>query len=226
MKFYILTIFPEIFHSFLNTSIIKRAVTGKIIEVELINIRDFSKDKHNNTDDYPYGGGPGMVMTPQPIADAINHVKSICDAKVIYFSPHGDRLNQRIVKTYSKEESFIILCGHYEGIDYRIIDKYVDIELSVGDYILTGGELPAMVFIDSLSRMIDGVLGNNESSGDESFTDNLLEYPQYTRPPVFEGMEVPPVLLSGHHENIRKWRLSKSEEITRQKRPDLIDKDL
>ncbi|MFZ7132077.1 MAG: tRNA (guanosine(37)-N1)-methyltransferase TrmD [Eubacteriales bacterium] len=225
MKFYILTLFPDFFESFLNTSIIKRAVEGKFIEIQRINIRDFSKDKHHNTDDYPYGGGPGMVMTPQPLADSIKYVKSMSpEAKVFYFSPHGETFNQKMVNTFSQEQELILLCGHYEGIDHRIVEQYVDMEISIGDFILTGGELVSMVFIDALSRLVKGVLGNDESASDESFSNDLLEYPHYTRPSVFEGLEVPEILLSGHHENIKKWRMTKSIEITRAKRPDLINK--
>lgn len=202
----------------------KKSIDNDLIEYEHINIRDFTKDKHNKTDDYPFGGGPGMVMTPQPLADAIKYAKEkTSGAKVIYFSPHGDVLNQQKVVSFSREEEIILLCGHYEGIDYRIIEKYVDYEISIGDYILTGGEIPAMVFMDSVSRYIEGVLGNQESVVDESFSKPLLEHPQYTRPRVFDEMEVPEVLISGNHEKIRKWRIEKSLQITKQNRPDLYD---
>lgn len=222
MKFSILTLFPEMFDT-LNQSIIGRAKEKELIDIELINIRDFSKDKHKKVDDTPYGGGAGMVMRPDVVYDAY---KSIGDenAKVIYMSPQGKQLNQEKVKELSKQEHLILLCGHYEGIDQRVIDEIVDEEISIGDYVLTGGELPAMVLIDSVSRYIDGVL-NNESIKEESFSDGLLEYPQYTRPEMFMGRNVPEILKSGHHENIDKWRKKMSLEITRIKRPDLLKKE-
>lgn len=222
MKFSILTLFPEMFDT-LNQSIIGRAKEKELIDIELINIRDFSKDKHKKVDDTPYGGGAGMVMRPDVVYDAY---KSIGDenAKVIYMSPQGKQLNQEKVKELSKQEHLILLCGHYEGIDQRVIDEIVDEEISIGDYVLTGGELPAMVLIDSVSRYIDGVL-NNESIKEESFSDGLLEYPQYTRPEMFMGKNVPEILKSGHHENIDKWRKKMSLEITRIKRPDLLKKE-
>lgn len=224
MKFFVLTLFPEMFDSFLNTSILKKSIHKGLIEVELIDIRDFTEDKHNKTDDYPFGGGPGMVMTPQPLASAIKYAKEKSnDGKVVYFSPHGVVLRQGVISNLAKEEDIILLCGHYEGIDYRIIEKYIDLQISIGDYIVTGGELPAMVFIDSASRYVEGVLGNKESAIEESFTKPLLEHPQYTRPRVFENMEVPEVLLSGNHEKINQWRVSKSEEITQKNRPDLYE---
>lgn len=222
MKFSILTLFPEMFDT-LNQSIIGRAKEKELIDIELINIRDFSKDKHKKVDDTPYGGGAGMVMRPDVVYDAY---KSIGDenAKVIYMSPQGKQLNQEKVKELSKQKHLILLCGHYEGIDQRVIDEIVDEEISIGDYVLTGGELPAMVLIDSVSRYIDGVL-NNESIKEESFSDGLLEYPQYTRPEMFMGRNVPEILKSGHHENIDKWRKKMSLEITRIKRPDLLKKE-
>lgn len=222
MKFSILTLFPEMFDT-LNQSIIGRAKEKELIDIELINIRNFSKDKHKKVDDTPYGGGAGMVMRPDVVYDAY---KSIGDenAKVIYMSPQGKQLNQEKVKELSKQEHLILLCGHYEGIDQRVIDEIVDEEISIGDYVLTGGELPAMVLIDSVSRYIDGVL-NNESIKEESFSDGLLEYPQYTRPEMFMGRNVPEILKSGHHENIDKWRKKMSLEITKIKRPDLLKKE-
>ncbi len=224
MKYTVLSLFPEMFESFINTSIMKKSIDNNFIQFEHVNIRDFTKDKHNKTDDYPFGGGPGMVMTAQPLADAIKYAKEKAgSAKVIYFSPHGDVLNQQKVVSFSQEKEIILLCGHYEGIDYRIIEKYVDCEISIGDYILTGGEIPAMVFMDSVSRYIEGVLGNEESVVEESFSKPLLEHPQYTRPRVFEEMEVPDILLSGNHEKVRKWRLEKSLQITEQNRPDLYE---
>ena len=221
MKFSVLTLFPEMF-SALDESIIGRAKENKLIDIELINIRDFSKDKHKKVDDTPYGGGAGMVIMPDVVYDAY---KSINDekAKVIYLSPQGKVFNQSKVQELSKEKHLILLCGHYEGIDQRVIDEIVDEEISIGDYVLTGGELPAMVLIDSVSRYVEGVL-SEESTEEESFSNGLLEYPQYTRPEIFLGKEVPEVLKSGHHENINKWRKEKSLEITRVKRPDLIIK--
>ena len=219
MKFDVLTLFPEMFE-ILNQSIIGKAIEKKLIDINLINIRDFSKDKHKKVDDTPYGGGAGMVMKPDVVYDAY---KSINDknAKVIYMSPQGKELNQKKVEELSKESHLIILCGHYEGIDQRVLDKIVDEEISIGDYVLTGGEIPAMVLIDSVSRYVKGVL-KEESIKEESFSNGLLEYPQYTRPEEFEGMKVPEVLLSGHHENIDKWRKEKSLEITKKKRPDIL----
>ena len=220
MKFDVLTLFPEMFKS-LDESIIGRAKGKELIEINLINIRDFSKDKHKKVDDTPYGGGAGMVMKPDVVYDAYSSLEDK-NARVIYLSPQGNVLNQEKVKELSKENHLILLCGHYEGIDQRVLDEIVDEEISIGDYVLTGGELPAMVLIDSVSRYIEGVL-NEESIKEESFSNKLLEYPQYTRPEEFRGIRVPEVLVSGHHENIKKWRNEKSLEITKQKRPDLLD---
>ena len=219
MKFDVLTLFPEMFAP-IEQSILGRAIENKLIDINLVNIRDFSENKHKKVDDTPYGGGAGMVMMPDVVYRAYQSVKSE-DAKVIYMSPQGQTLNQKKVEDLSKEKHLILLCGHYEGIDQRVIDKIVDEEISIGDYVLTGGELPAMVLIDSVSRYVEGVL-NKDSTNEESFTNGLLEYPQYTRPEVFEGEKVPEILLSGHHENIEKWRRKKSIEITKQKRPDLL----
>ncbi len=194
MKFDVLTLFPEMFEP-LKTSIIGKAVQNKILEINLINIRDFSKAKHKKVDDTPYGGGAGMVMMPEVVYDAYNSIKNKEQAKLIYLSPQGKTLNQKKVIELSKEEHIILLCGHYEGIDQRVLDEIVDEEISVGDYVLTGGELPAMILIDSVSRYIKGVL-KEESTKEESFSGNLLEYPQYTRPEVFNGVKVPEVLLS------------------------------
>lgn len=220
MKFDVLTLFPEMFEP-LKQSIIKRATESEIISVNLVNIRDFSENKHNKVDDTPYGGGAGMLMKPDVVDRAYESVKSE-KSKVIYLSPQGKTLNQKIVKDLSQEEHLILLCGHYEGIDQRVIDKIVDEEISIGDYVLTGGEIPAMVLIDSVSRYVDGVI-SNESTDEESFSNGCLEYPQYTRPEVFDGMKVPDVLISGHHENIRKWRRLKSLENTFRKRPDMLE---
>ena len=219
MKFNVLTLFPEMF-SALDESIIGRGKEKGLIDINLINIRDFSKDKHKKVDDTPYGGGAGMVMEPTVVYDAF---KSIQDenAKVIYLSPQGKTLNQQIVQNLAKEESITLLCGHYEGIDQRVIDEIVDEEISIGDYVLTGGELPAMVLIDSVSRYVKGVL-KEDSVQEESFTNGLLEYPQYTRPEIFLDKKVPEVLLSGHHENINKWRRHQALINTYLKRPDLL----
>lgn len=220
MKFDILTLFPEMFEP-IKTSIIGKATEKGIIDINLINIRDFSEDKHNKVDDTPYGGGAGMVMKPDVVYSAYNSIKAE-DAKVIYMSPQGKKLNQKKVEELSKENHLIILCGHYEGIDQRVLDKIVDEEISIGDYVLTGGELPAMVLIDTISRYVDGVI-SGESTSEESFSNGLLEYPQYTRPEVFMGEKVPEVLLSGHHENINKWRRQESLKNTLKKRPELLD---
>ena len=220
MKFDVLTLFPEMFEP-LKQSIIKRAAEKNLIEINMIDIRDFSEDKHNKVDDTPYGGGAGMLMKPDVVDRAYNSVKDEA-AKVIYLSPQGKQLNQDIVNRLSKENHLILLCGHYEGVDQRVIDKIVDEEISIGDYVLTGGEIPAMALIDSVSRYVDGVLTKG-SLENESFANGLLEYPQYTRPEVFDGVRVPDVLLSGHHENIRKWRREKSLENTFNKRPELLE---
>ena len=219
MKFDILTLYPEMF-DILKQSIIGKAIEKELIEINLINIRDFSKNKHKKVDDTPYGGGVGMIMKPDVVYDSYKSIKSE-NAKVIYMSPQGKVLNQKKVEQLSKENHLIILCGHYEGIDQRVLDKIVDEEISIGDYVLTGGEIPAMVLIDSVSRYVEGVL-NEESIKEESFSEGLLEYPQYTRPEIFEGEKVPEVLLSGHHKNIEKWRKEKSLEITKNKRPELL----
>ena len=204
MRFDVLTLFPEMFMP-LQKSILERAQKNGNIDINLINIRDFSKDKHKKVDDTPYGGGAGMVIRPDVVYDAYNSIENRENAKVIFLSPQGKTLNQAKVEELSKKEHLILLCGHYEGIDQRVLDKIVDEEISIGDYVLTGGELPSMVLIDAVSRYVDGVL-NIESIKEESFSNNLLEYPQYTRPETFLDEKVPEVLISGHHENIRKWR--------------------
>ena len=221
MKFDVLTLFPEMFET-INESIIGKAIEKNLIEINTINIRDFSKDKHKKVDDTPYGGGAGMVMKPDVVYNAYSSIKSD-NAKVIYLSPKGKTLNQEKVKELAKENHIILLCGHYEGIDQRVLDEIVDEEISIGDYVLTGGEIPAMVLIDSVSRYVDGVI-TKESVEEESFSNGLLEYPQYTRPEVFLGRKVPEVLLSGHHKNIKKWREEESLKITRLNRPDLLKK--
>lgn len=221
MKFDVLTLFPEMFNV-LSESIIGRAKEKGLINVNFINIRDFSKNKHKKVDDTPYGGGAGMVIQPDVVYDAYKSIKDE-KAKVIYMSPQGKKLDQKKVEELSKQEHLILLCGHYEGIDQRVIDKIVDEEISIGDYVLTGGELPAMVLIDSVSRYVKGVL-KDDSTKEESFSQGLLEYPQYTRPEIFEDQQVPEVLLSGHHENIDKWRRKESLKMTLNKRPDLFEK--
>lgn len=204
MKIKVATIFPEMF-SALEIGLLGKARQNGLIDLQVVNIRDYSKDKHKKTDDAPFGGGAGMVMTPQPLHDAINHLDSEHKAKRIYMSPKGKTLNQEIVERLAKEDELLLVCGSYEGIDERIIQLDIDEEISIGDYVLTGGELPAMVLINAVGRYVDGVLGNSESVGEESFSDGLLEYPQYTRPQTFEGMDVPEVLLGGNHaRNIRK----------------------
>ena len=220
MKFNVLTLFPEMFEP-LEKSILGRAKDSGKIEINLINIRDFSKSKHKKVDDTPYGGGAGMVIRPDVVYDAYSSIKNK-NAKVIYLTPQGKTLTQKQVKELSKESELVLLCGHYEGIDERVLEEIVDEEISIGDYVLTGGEIPAMVLIDSVSRYVDGVLSEN-SVEEESFSNGLLEYPQYTRPEVFMDKKVPDVLISGHHKNIENWRKEKSLERTRSKRPDLLE---
>lgn len=220
MKFDVLTLFPEMFES-LNESIIGRAAEKNLISINTVNIRDFSKNKHKKVDDTPYGGGAGMVMMPDIIYDAYQSVKDE-NAKVIYMSPQGKKLDQKKVEELSKEKHLVLLCGHYEGVDQRIIDEIVDEEISIGDYVLTGGEIPAMVLIDSVSRYVEGVI-DKESSKEESFSQGILEYPQYTRPEIFRNMKVPEILLSGHHKNIEKWRRAEALKNTYFKRPELLE---
>lgn len=226
MKFDILTIFPEIFDTVLGSSIIGRAQDSGLLTVTAHNIRDYSKDKHKKTDDYPYGGGNGLVMLAQPIYDAYQAIVRDLDYKphFIYMSPQGKLLNQKLVEELSAHRHMILLCGHYEGVDERILTDLVDEEISIGDYVLTGGELPAMVLVDAISRTIPGVLSNEASYEEESHKDGVLEYPQYTRPYDFMGMRVPDVLLSGHHANINKWRRLQALKRTRERRPDLYQK--
>ena len=221
MKFDILTLFPEMFEP-IKQSIIGRATQKNLLEINLINIRDFSQDKHKKVDDTVYGGGAGMLIKPDVVYEAYKSVKSNT-AKVIYLSPQGKTLSQEKIKELAKNENhLIILCGHYEGIDQRVIDKIVDEEISIGDYVLTGGEIPAMVLVDGISRYIEGVI-TEESTAEESFSAiGLLEYPQYTRPEIFEGEKVPEVLLSGHHKNIDEWRRKEAIKVTYLKRPDIL----
>ena len=225
MNYHILTLFPEMVMDGLNTSIIGRAVEKGLISIEAINIRDYSKDKHNHVDDAPYGGGAGMVMQPGPVCDSYEDLcrKIGKRPRVLYMTPQGQTFNQSIAEELAKEEDLVFLCGHYEGIDERALELIVTDYLSVGDYVLTGGELPAMVMIDCISRLVPGVLNNEVSAEVESFHDNLLEYPQYTRPEVFNGLAVPEVLLSGHHKNIEKWRREQSIKRTLERRPDLLE---
>lgn len=222
MKIDILTLFPEFFSSLSNWSMIGRAIEKDALNLDYINIRDFSKNKHKKVDDYPFGGGSGMLMTPQPIYDAINSVKQK-ESKIIYLSPQGKVLNQEIVNELSKEKHLILLCGHYEGIDNRIIENYVDEEISIGDYVLTGGEIPSMVVIDSVARLLPGVLKSEESYTEESHYEGLLEHPQYTRPREFNEIAVPSVLLSGDHSKIERWKKYESLKATAIKRPDLLN---
>lgn len=224
MRIDVLTLFPEMFAP-LSESIIGKAREKGLIEINVTDIREFSADKHKKCDDYPFGGGAGMVMLPQPIFDAVNAVDPDHEALRIYMSPKGKRLDMSLVKSLAAIESkrILLLCGHYEGVDQRVLDLCFDDEISIGDYVLTGGELPAMVVIDCVARYIDGVLGSEDSVKEESFSSNTLEYPQYTRPAVFEGISVPDVLLSGHHANVEKWRREQSEILTKKLRPDLLE---
>lgn len=222
-RFHILTLFPEMVMDGLNTSIIGRAIEAGLLEINAVNIRDYSTNKHMKVDDYPYGGGAGLVMQPEPVYRAYKDLEKDMKKKprVVYLTPQGTTFHQEMAKELAKEEELVFLCGHYEGIDERVLEEIVTDYVSIGDYVLTGGELPAMVMIDSISRLVPGVLHNDDSAGDESFENGLLEYPQYTRPPVFLDKEVPEVLLSGHHENIRKWRHEQSVKCTKERRPDL-----
>lgn len=223
MRIDVLTLFPEMF-SPLGQSLIGKATQKKALSINVIDIRSFSKDKHKKCDDTPFGGGAGLVMTPQPIYDAITSIDGYENAKKIFLSPRGRTLDQNIVRELSHEKHLILLCGHYEGVDQRVIDMLIDDEISIGDYVLTGGEIPAMVIIDAVARYVPGVLGNSDSVKDESFSNNLLEYPQYTRPEEFFGKTVPKVLTSGNHKKIAEWRERESKTITEKRRPDLIKK--
>lgn len=222
MKISILTIFPDMF-SYLNQSMIGKAQDKGLISFNILNIRDFSTHNNKNVDDAPFGGGSGMVMMAQPIMDCMEYAMTLHEKtpKRIYLSPRGKVFHQRMVSSLV-EQDLILLCGHYEGVDQRVIDACIDEEISIGDYVLTGGELPAMVVIDAVARYVDGVLGNGDSLLEESFSNGLLEYPQYTRPAEFRGMKVPEVLLSGHHANIKKWQAEQSIEVTKKMRPDLL----
>lgn len=225
MNFHILTLFPEMVIGGLGVSITGRAMEKGVITINAVNIRDYSKDKHRHVDDAPYGGGAGMVMQPGPVVDAYEDLcgRILKRPRVIYMTPQGKVFNQKIAQELAKEEDLVFLCGHYEGIDERALELICTDFLSVGDYVLTGGELPAMVMIDCISRLIPGVLNNEVSAEVESFHDNLLEYPQYTRPEIYREMPVPPVLLSGHHKNIQEWRRQQSIRRTLERRPDLLE---
>ena len=223
MRIDVLTLFPELFDVFEKWSIVGRTIEKGLFSLNKINIRDFSKDKHKRVDDYPFGGGPGMIMKTEPIYNAILDTKSE-DSMVIYLSPQGKTYNQQLANSLSREKHLILLCGHYEGIDNRIVDNFIDLEISIGDYVLTGGELPAMVLIESIIRLLPGALGSEESYVDESHYNGLLEYPQYTRPRVFNDLHIPEVLLSGDHKRIDEWRKYESLKTTYIKRPDLLDK--
>ena len=225
MKFDILTLFPEMFEAVLGTSIVGRALEKELLEINFINIRDYSANKHRKVDDYPYGGGKGMLMAVQPIYDAWLSTWDGGERPfTIYMSPQGEVFNQKMAMEFAKgdKEHIVILCGHYEGVDQRVIDEIVDMELSIGDFVLTGGEIAAMAVVDAIARLIDGVLPDEECYINESHSDGLLEYPQYTRPEEILGRRVPDVLLSGHHANIEKWRREQAIENTKKKRPDLL----
>lgn len=223
MKITILTLFPKMFEA-LNESLIGKAIQKKLLEIEVVNFRDFSKNKHKKVDDYAFSGGAGMVLTPQPIYDALQSVLTK-DSYVVYMSPKGTPLTQNKVKQLSQTiKHLVIICGHYEGIDERIIELCVNEQISVGDFVLTGGEIPAMALIDAVSRYVEGVLHNSDSTEDESFSDSLLEYPQYTRPQEFMGLKVPDVLISGNHKEIEKWKQEQKISETKKYRPDLLKK--
>ncbi|MEA1972349.1 MAG: tRNA (guanosine(37)-N1)-methyltransferase TrmD [Candidatus Cloacimonadota bacterium] len=218
----VFTLFPNIFKPFLQESIVGNAIKSNALKINLIDIRNFTDNKHGKVDDYPYGGGAGLVMSAQPIASALEFMKAD-SRKLIYFTPQGKKLNQTKVAEYKNESRFGILCGHYKDIDQRIRDLYVTEELSVGDYVLSGGELPALIMIDSIARLIDGVIGDIESARKDSFQNNLLGFPCYTRPADFKGIRVPEVLMSGNHKNIAEWHKKKSLELTKEMRPDLLN---
>ena len=237
MQFYIMTLFPDMVMDGLNTSIIGRAMDKGLLDIEAVNIRDYAFNKHNSVDDYPYGGGAGMLMQAEPVYQCYEAVKKKIEAKallsnpgtrksprVIYLSPQGKTFNQTMAEEFAQEEDLVFLCGHYEGIDERVLNEVVTDYVSIGDYVLTGGELPAMIMIDAISRLVPGVLHNDVSAEFESFQDNLLEYPQYSRPEVWHDRKVPEILMSGHHANIEKWRREQSVIRTAKNRPDLLEK--
>lgn len=225
MNFHVLTLFPDMIRDGFQTSITGRAVEKGLLSLDTVNIRDFSVNKHNRVDDYPYGGGAGMVMQAEPVYLAYQSVaeKFPKKPKVLYMSPQGKVFNQRMAEELAQEEEIVFLCGHYEGIDERVLEEIVDEEVSIGDYVLTGGELPALVIMDAVSRLVGGVLHNEDSAEFDSFHDNLLEYPQYSRPEVWRDKAVPPILMSGHHANVEKWRREQSLIRTLERRPDLLE---
>lgn len=232
LKIDVITIFPKMFENLTSYGVIKEGLSKSLYDVSIYDLRDFTKDKHKKVDDRPYGGGPGMVMSIQPIDDAVHHIKSrnkdLYDesSRVILLSPQGEKLNQAVLKSLSKLKNIILICGRYEGVDERVRELGIaDMELSIGDYILTGGEIPAMVVIDGVIRLLEGIVGKEESILKESFEKDLLDYPQFTRPELYKGLKVPEVLLSGDHKRIEKWRIEKSREITIKRRPDLFDKN-
>ncbi|WKY48835.1 tRNA (guanosine(37)-N1)-methyltransferase TrmD [Eubacteriaceae bacterium ES3] len=224
MKYYFLTLFPEIFETYFSSGMMKKAIEKGIVEIEVINIRDFSGNKHLKVDDTPYGGGAGMVMAAPPIAAALKSIEAYERIPVIYPTPGGKPFQQKDSQELADNQALIFICGHYEGIDQRVVDQYVDLQFSLGDYVLTGGELPAITIADAVSRHLKDFLGNADSLEEESFESGLLEYPQYTKPRQFEGLDVPEILLSGHHAEIKKWRLGKAIEKTKKVRPDLYQK--
>ena len=228
MHFHILTLFPDMVLGGLHTSIIGRAVKNQLLSIEAVNIRDFAFNKHQSVDDYPYGGGAGMLMQAEPVYLAFQSVAEKLKKKprVVYLSPQGQTFSQKMAEEFAREEDLVLLCGHYEGIDERVLEEIATDYVSIGDYVLTGGELPAMVMVDAISRMVPGVLHNDVSTEFESFQDNLLEYPQYSRPEEWHGKKVPSVLLSGHHANIEKWRREQSILRTWKNRPDLLEKSI
>lgn len=226
MKFYIMTLFPDMVMNGLNTSIIGRAAARGILSIEAVNIRDYAFNRHNSVDDYPYGGGAGMLMQAEPVYQAYEAVRKRIGKtpRVVYLSPQGRAFNQKMAEEFAGEEELVLLCGHYEGIDERVLEEIVTDYVSAGDYVLTGGELPAMIMVDAISRLVPGVLHNDVSAEFESFQDNLLEYPQYSRPEIWHEKRVPEVLLSGHHANVEKWRRRQSVLRTARLRPDLLEK--
>ena len=226
MNFYIMTLFPEMVMDGLHTSIIGRAVNNGLLSIEAVNIRDYAFNKHNSVDDYPYGGGAGMLMQAEPVYQCYRALEERIGKKprVVYLSPQGKSFHQEMAEEFAKEEELVFLCGHYEGIDERVLEEIVTDYVSIGDYVLTGGELPAMIMVDAISRLVPGVLHNDVSAEFESFQDHLLEYPQYSRPEIWHDKQVPPILLSGHHANIEKWRREQSIIRTARNRPDLLEK--
>lgn len=226
MQFYIMTLFPEMVMGGLKTSIIGRAIKNELLSIEAINIRDYAFNKHNSVDDYPYGGGAGMLMQAEPVYQCYKALEDRIgkSPRVVYLSPQGQTFNQKMAEEFAEEEELVFLCGHYEGIDERVLEEIVTDYVSIGDYVLTGGELPAMIMVDAISRLVPGVLHNDVSAEFESFQDNLLEYPQYSRPETWHDKKVPEVLMSGHHANIEKWRREQSVIRTAKNRPDLLEK--